>query len=829
MIASQRIVLFILCLTLLHYGFDFGDAGMKGLLYLKQLFDLSIPGKPSAQLIAGMSHLYTRNSTTKYFTKSPLVNELLIENRLAKRNIANLSALVSLDYLWIYLPLCFIMYPFLHDSTVSCYRFIKDYYLFHGELARVTNNVYIHESTMEINQTSEEEPATAASRRTSVDSSTEPIELDYRNTAENNLTAEELFAKEILASGAPKKRDEVPFEPTKSQRFWSDSDTTNTGRITRMSTPSFGAINSDGRRVFQLPTASSGSIFARFPESHQGNTPHPTLNVPPVVGSSSNATGTAGPSKPSRVSTASKPAPAPGSSKPTPTAGKPATTTGPSKKPTTIGRRSKPVPSKPFHTTSLLKLSRPSEKKDSPPFDGHTTPPEHPRFAPRPLPRSNELARVATANRFAKDLADQMAAYLTQQADGNVPRSNTAAGSKQQGFTTVANPPASHADATRHAQHLPRQVFKRAQAKFDPVFTSSFQHLRGTSGTATAANIAARHNHGTPSGNSEAIVGITGSSSPEASTDAKTTTLPVSLMGMQPSSNTNQTSMVAGLALDQLDENFFATTLGAVQPSSPDPSPVNSSAISTGNAGFSINPAATFLANDLQGLQSAHHVSENSTGGEFQSIELLPTDTNAPPAAFATVDLEEPRDSQVDANAMSAFVFSEASSSQSYIRSADATHPPYSFTMASRETTSASLVKTKEKAQGIAAGTHSPSLGSGTPLYSSISLSPGADAAEASTSRSQTSAATPSSDNGSRIDEPSAFLSNTERTVGEQESGAILPSYPPEEIVKTHSSEGLLQSLQKKAEEQVNQQENTSRAKSKGKRKSNKKKKGKRR
>ncbi|KAL9541410.1 hypothetical protein MBANPS3_009136 [Mucor bainieri] len=255
MITSQHVVFFIIFATLLHSILEPRHASMKGLLQFKQLFDercqvsaltvgntfgfsslsylnklyrqfnhvnvtvcqamdLSISGKPSEQWIAGMSHSYTGNTTTKYFAASPLVNELLIESILIKDNPLSFSASVSLDHLWIYLPLVFfIIYPFVHDNTVSCYRFIK---------SLIFNSAPIHKKVApsEPNDNAPEAPTTttASTRRSSNNSSIGSIHLDYTNYAAYNATADELLEEAIKANNPAEQEGEMPDEASRPQR-----------------------------------------------------------------------------------------------------------------------------------------------------------------------------------------------------------------------------------------------------------------------------------------------------------------------------------------------------------------------------------------------------------------------------------------------------------------------------------------------------------------------------------------------------------------------------------------------------------------------------------
>lgn len=456
-----------------------------------------------------MSHLYTKNSTTKYFTKSPLVNELLIESILIKGHLTDLSALVSMDQLWIYIPFAlFIVYPSLHDGTVSCYRSIEDY-LFDGESTRTNNDVFIHESTTEANNAPEAnnalEESPATSRRSSVDSSTATIYLNYTDTVAHNMTPAEFLTEEFKAAGPPKKRDEIPFEPTKSQRFWSDPSPGESDPFATSDRSSNSSGNPQDGHGFQFPTAPAGlnneetsraqgvstgrpptaadsnppksglkaaprldsssllnsdfsdmsfvpptgSISEKFPEFAKDNTPNPAFSKPPAFGGPSKAT--VAPTGLPVSSSASK--------------GINSGTNAGSFKPSVTHKHSDASrPSKTVQTTgSSSTAPMPSQKKNSPPFDDHITPPQRPKFAQGPFSHADELARFAAKKQAVNDFADQMEAFLKRIQAGELPTSNTAG----------VEPPTSHKDASRHTQHLSEQSSKKAPVKDDTAPTKA--------------------------------------------------------------------------------------------------------------------------------------------------------------------------------------------------------------------------------------------------------------------------------------------------------------------------------------------------------------------
>lgn len=385
---------------------------------------------------------------------------------LVKGNLSEFSAHASMDHLWIYIPLAFfVMYPFLHDCTVSCYHSIENY-LFDGESTRIGNNVYIHESTTEPNDGPEK--PTTTSRRSSADSSIGSIHLDYTNAAARNWTAEKLLAEETKASDPAKKPDQRPVEPSQPQRFWSDSQPAELDPFAFSDHPS----ESNGNDGFQFPTAPdnqsnsltqgraagnpdnaadqdppmssqkaarpldtsstlnsdfsemsfvppTGSVSERFPEFVKGNRPNPTLDFPSAADGSSHTPSTPGPAVPA----------------------------GPSK-PSAVSN-----PPKTRMATSRSNVQE-LKKKDDPSFDDHITPPEQPKFARRPFSHADELARFAAKKQSVNDLADQMGVFLKQVASGDLPKSNTAA-------STNVKPRASHSDAPRHTQQLPKQASKK--------------------------------------------------------------------------------------------------------------------------------------------------------------------------------------------------------------------------------------------------------------------------------------------------------------------------------------------------------------------------------
>ncbi|KAK4514077.1 uncharacterized protein ATC70_006085 [Mucor velutinosus] len=510
MITSQHVILFIFCVTILHYIFEPRDVSMKGLLYLKQLFDercqinaptfksvpglsylnyletlyykfnnvnvtacrlidLSVPGKPSAQLIAGMSHLYTRNST---IIKSPLANELLIESILAKGNLAHHSALDNMEHLWIYMPLVFfIMYPFLHDSAISCYHSMKDS-LFDGGFTRISNNVYIDESTTEANNTPEE--PTATSRRSSADSSIGSIHLDYTNAAARNWTAEELLAEETKSRDPAEERNEMPFEPSKSQRFWSSFQPARSYPFTLSGHSSDSSGNNDNGNRFQFPTAPGGphnesnslpqGDAPGSPDTNaEQTTPKPSQKVAYPLDSSFtlNSDFSNMPFVPPTGPVSERFPESTNDEALKLTLNLPFAVLGPS------NVTNPPVPvvlyrSKAAQSTGRYDAPKSCGEKDNPPFDGHFTPPEQPKFACRTMPHADEIARFAAKKQSVNDFADQMGAFLRRITFGDLPTSNTAAGSKQQTSSTGVKPPAS-----THTKHLPEQAFKKAPLKGD--------------------------------------------------------------------------------------------------------------------------------------------------------------------------------------------------------------------------------------------------------------------------------------------------------------------------------------------------------------------------
>ncbi|GAN02123.1 hypothetical protein MAM1_0017d01563 [Mucor ambiguus] len=395
-----------------------------------------------------------------------------------------------------------------------------------------------------------------------------------------------------------------------------------------------------------------------------------------------------------------------------------------------------------------------------------------------------------------------------------------------------------------------------SQVKRAPVFTSSFQHLKGASGIHIASDVPARRNHGAPSENIKAAVDTISSTTPEVFGygDSKISTLPSSLIGKQLSLNTDQALLEAGLALDQLHESYLATALDTdqplnfdenfstviaatdvAQPLNPDSSPVALSMNSRVNAGSSGSLAAAFLASNLYGSRGgASHISERN-GNVFESVELLAAGTIEPPVATTHDDKESYEETQLAVDLTSTSASSAAAlSDQSSITSTDATRR-YSLTIPKREALRVALMKTEKYAQNLAAGAYIPPPASGTPLYFSFSSSAGAAGAESSATSQQYAASSIGA--GSGIDRLPILLADTEHTTSGQEADTNETvcnplSYQPAEKVEAHPPEGLLQSLKNKTKEQMNQktsQQGKAKIKNKGKGKSNKKKKRKRR
>ncbi|KAG1126423.1 hypothetical protein G6F42_007815 [Rhizopus arrhizus] len=483
---------------------------MKGLLYLKQLSDercqisffnaknvsgylsfatayvryfkslysqfnnvndtnLSVPGKPSVQLIAAMSHLYKENSTTKYFTKSPLVNELLIESMLAKDIFTISSAIGNTDFIWIYVHLVLlIMYPFVHECALSSYRSIEDY-LFDGGSTRISNDVYIHESTTENESTKASAPkeptatARAASRRSSLASSIGSIHLDYTNAVAHNWTGEELLAEESKLH-LPAK---APFELSKSQRFWSGSQPANSDPFAFPDSQSDSSLHVGGGNGFQFPTAPGGPSNAGSSLTQHGapgnlNTtidpepPNPSENLvhPPDSASSAHSTFSKMSFVPPTASVSEKFPEFAKDNTSNPPLNLPSVFSGPSN----VASTSNPVVpikpagfSNPSVVSTLSKYTRtvgpsgiaqmPPESDEDSSFDGHITPPEHPKFARRSLSHADQLAHFAAQKQSVNDFADQLGAFLEKMASVEVPKSNTASNSKPQASTTSVKPP----------------------------------------------------------------------------------------------------------------------------------------------------------------------------------------------------------------------------------------------------------------------------------------------------------------------------------------------------------------------------------------------------
>lgn len=417
-----------------------------------------------------MSHLYKENSTTKYFTKSPLANELLIESMLAKDIFTSSSAIANTDFIWIYVPLGFlIMYPFVHECALSSYHSIEDY-LFDGVSTRISNDVYIHESTTENETTKASAPkeptatARTVSRRSSLASSIGSIHLDYTNAVAHNWTGEELLAEE----SKPHLPAKAPFELPKSQRFWSDPQSANSDPFAFPDSQGGSSLDAGGGNGFQFPTAPNGpsnagnsltqhgapdnhnttidpeptnpsenlvhppdsaslahstfsemsfvsptaSVSEKLPEFAKDNTPNPPLNLPSVFSGPSNVASTSNPAVPIKPSGFSKPS----------------VVSTPSKYPQTVG------------PSGVAQMPPESDKDSS--FDGHIAPPEHPEFARRSLSHTDQLAHFAAQKQSVNDFADQLRAFLEKIASVEVPKSNTASSSKPQASTTSVKLPA---------------------------------------------------------------------------------------------------------------------------------------------------------------------------------------------------------------------------------------------------------------------------------------------------------------------------------------------------------------------------------------------------
>ncbi|KAL9543259.1 hypothetical protein PS6_009378 [Mucor atramentarius] len=394
--------------------------------------NLSVPGKPSAQLIAAMSHLYKENSTAKYFIKSPLVNELLIESMLAKDIFTSSSAIANTDFIWIYVPLWFlIMYPFVHECALSSYHSIEDY-LFDNGTTRISNGVYIHESTTENEPTkasAPEEPiatARTASRRSSLASSIESIHLDYTNAVAHNWTGEELLAEE----SKPHPPAKEPFELSKSQRFWSDSQPANSDPFAFLDSQSGSSLYAGGVNGFQFPTAPDGpSNAGNSLTQHGAPGNHNTTINPEPPNTSENLVHPPDPASsvfagPSNVASTSNPA-------------VPIKPTG-FPKPSVVSTLSKYTQT--VGPSGVAQMSLESNEDSS--FDGHITPPEHPKFFRRSLSHADQLAHFAAQKQSINDFADQLGAFLEKIASVEVPKSNTASNSKPQASTTSVKPSA---------------------------------------------------------------------------------------------------------------------------------------------------------------------------------------------------------------------------------------------------------------------------------------------------------------------------------------------------------------------------------------------------